>query len=120
MSKIAFLVNKGLGEAGSATRAMQFAALSAEKGAEVRVILIDDAVHWAQMGMAEGIRSTTGEQMTEMLKKLQDRGCPIHVCKACADKRLIAQDECIPGARITAGGEIVGFIVDPQTKVITF
>jgi uncharacterized protein involved in oxidation of intracellular sulfur len=120
MNRIAFVLNKGLGEAGSATRAMQFAGLAAEQGADVSVVLVDDAVHWAQLGMADGIRSTTGEQMVEMLKKLQSRGCAIHVCKACADKRLIAEDDCIPGARITGGGDIVKLMIDPAVKVITF
>ena len=46
------------------------------------VFLIDEAVHWAQIGMADGIRSTTGEAMKDFLDLLIARQNPIHVCKA--------------------------------------
>jgi uncharacterized protein involved in oxidation of intracellular sulfur len=120
MEKMLFMIRLGLGDSGSATRAMQFAALCADAGADVEVVLVDDAVHWAQFGMAEGIRSTTGEQMLEMLGKLTGKGCMIHVCKACADKRLLGEDEIIPGSRITSGPDIAKMMVVPGTKVVTF
>ena len=99
MQKLLFVISKGFEKAGGATRALQFAAIAAEQGHHVDVFLIDDAIHWAQVGMAEGIRSTTGEQMRDMLDKLVGRKCPIHVCKACADKRLISPDELIEGPK---------------------
>lgn len=120
MDKLIYVVSLGLDRSGSATRAVQFAALSAEKGAKVEVVLIDDAVHWAQFGMAEGIRTTTGEQMTEMIKKLVDNGGYLHVCKACADKRLIGPDDIIDGSGITDGPVIVDLLASPTTKVLTF
>ena len=70
MQKLLFVLSKGFEKAGGATRAMQFAAIAAEQGHHVEVFLIDDAIHWAQVGMAEGIRSTTGEHLKDMLDKL--------------------------------------------------
>jgi uncharacterized protein involved in oxidation of intracellular sulfur len=118
--KILFTISKGFEKSGGATRAMQFAALSADAGHEVEVALIDDAIHWAQFGMAEGIRSTTGEHMKDMIDKLIGGGGKLHVCKACADKRYVGPDDIIPGADITGGPEIVALMTDPEIRVFTF
>ena len=120
MRKLLFILSKGFEKAGGATRAMQFAAIGAEQGHHVEIFLIDDAIHWAQMGMAEGIRSTTGEHMKDMLDKLVTQKCPIHVCKACADKRLISPDELIQGAKISTASELVTMMASPEFKVFTF
>jgi sulfur relay (sulfurtransferase) complex TusBCD TusD component (DsrE family) len=120
MQKLLFLLSKGFEKAGGATRAMQFAAIAAEQGNKVEIFLIDDAIHWAQMGMAEGIRSTTGEHMKDMLDKLIANNCLIHVCKACADKRLISPDDLIEGAKISTGAELVTMMASPDYKVFTF
>jgi uncharacterized protein involved in oxidation of intracellular sulfur len=118
--KLLFIISKGFEKAGGATSAMQFAGIAADQGHAVEVFLIDDAIHWAQIGMAEGIRSTTGEHMKDFLEKLTARNCPIHVCKACADKRLIGPDDLISGSIISAGTTLVEMMADPEYKVFTF
>ena len=120
MEKFVFVVSKGLEKSGAATRAMQFASIAAEKGHHVEIFLIEDAVHWAQLGMADGIRSPTGEHMKDLLDKLIGNKTPIHVCEACADKRLISPDECITGSVISGGGVLVDMMTDPECKVFTF
>jgi predicted peroxiredoxin len=120
MQKLLFIMSKGFEKAGGATRAMQFAAIAAEQGNQVEVFLIDDAIHWAQLGMAEGIRSTTGEHMKDLLDKLIETKTPIHVCKACADKRLVSPDELIQGAVISPGPTLVQKMSSPDYKVFTF
>jgi len=120
MQKLLFIISKGFEKAGGATRAIQFAAIAAEQGNDVEVFLIDDAIHWAQIGMAEGIRSTTGEHMKDMLDKLILRKTPIHVCKACADKRLVSPDELIQGAEISPGPALVQKMAAPEYRVFTF
>ena len=120
MQKYLFVISKGFEKAGTATRAMQFASIAAEKGLEVEVFLIDDAIHWAQLGMAEGIRSSTGEHMKDLLDKLITRKTNIHVCKACADKRLVSPDECIEGSVISGATVLVDMMTDPEYKVFTF
>jgi sulfur relay (sulfurtransferase) complex TusBCD TusD component (DsrE family) len=120
MTNLLFVISKGFEKAGGATRAMQFAALSAEQGQKVEVFLIDDAIHWAQLGMAEGIRSSTGEHMKDLLDQLIQRKTPIHVCKACADKRLVYPDELIDGAFISGAPVLVQMMASPDYKVFTF
>ena len=118
--KLLFIMSKGFEKSGGATRAMQFASIAAEQGHEVVVFLIDDGIHWAQLGMAEGIRSSTGEHMKDLLDRLVEHKAPIHVCKACADKRLIPPDELIEGAEISGGAELVKMMASPEYKVFTF
>lgn len=120
MQKFLFVISKGFEKMGGATRAMQFAAMAVEKGEPVEIFLIDDAIHWAQLGMADGIRSSTGEHMKDLLEKLSKAETLIHVCKACADKRLISPDDLINGAVISGGPLLVDKMTDPDYKVFTF
>lgn len=120
MQTCLFVISKGFEKAGGATRAMQLASITVEKGHPVEIFLIDDAIHWAQLGMAEGIRSTTGEHMKDLLDKLIQKKTPIHVCKACADKRLVSPDDLIEGAVINGAPVLVDKMVDPNYKVFTF
>lgn len=120
MEKYLFVLSKGFEKSGAATRAMQFASLAAEKGKHVEVFLIDDAIHWAQLGMAEGIRSSTGEHMKDLLDELIRHETPIHVCKACADKRLVSPDELVSGSEVTGAPGLVDMMLDPEYKVFTF
>ena len=66
-----------------------------------------------------GFRASTGEHMKEMIDKLVANRCPIHVCKACVDRRHISPDELIDGAAISASGVLLRMMVDPDYKVIT-
>ncbi len=118
--KFLFIMSKGFEKSGGATRAMQFAAMTADEGHAVEVFLIDDAIHWAQLGMAEGIRSSTGEHMKDLLDQLIQYKTPIHVCKACADKRLVSPDDLIQGAVISGAPLLVRMMTDPEYKVFTF
>lgn len=120
MEKFLFVISKGFEKSGGATRSMQFAALASEKGLDVEVFLIDDAIHWAQLGMAEGIRSTTGEHMKDLVDQLVKSNTPIHVCKACADKRLVSPDELVNGAKVTGAPVLVDMMTSPEYKVFTF
>jgi len=120
MAKLLFIISKGFDKAGGATRAIQFATIAVDKGHHVEIFLIDDAVHWAQAGMARGIYATTGEQMQDFLDKLIQAKVTIHVCKPCADKRLISPDDLIPTAIMSLGSELIDLIADPGTKVLTF
>ncbi len=120
MTKMLFIMSKGFEKSGGATRAVQFASIAAEQGNHVEIFLIDDAIHWAQLGMAQGIRSSTGEHMKDLLDKLIDLKTPVHVCKACADKRLVSPDDLIDGAVISPAPVLVAMMADPEYKVFTF
>ncbi|MDI6853810.1 MAG: DsrE family protein [Deltaproteobacteria bacterium] len=82
MAKMLFIISNGFEKAGRATRAWQFAKVAREKGHDVKVFLVDDAIHWAQLGMAEGVRAATGEEMKPFIDYLIQEKCEIVACKA--------------------------------------
>ncbi len=120
MSKILFIVTKGFDNAGLAVRALQFASIAADKGHHVEVFLIEDAVYWAQYGMPNGVHSVTGDHMQTFVDKLIQAKAVMHVCKPCAEKRLISPDDLIPIAKLSLGSDLAAMIADPDYKVVTF
>ena len=120
MQKLLFIMSKGFEKSGGAARAMQFAAMAAEAGSHVEVFLVDDAITWAHVGMAEGIKTSTGEDMKDLLERLVLRKAPIHVCKACVDRRMMSPEDLIPGSQISTSITLVAKMADPEFKVITF
>ena len=82
MEKFLFISSKGFEKAGAATRAFQFAKIAREKGHQVKVFLLDDAISWAQFGMAESAKAITGEEMKPLIDYLLKNDAEIIVCKA--------------------------------------
>jgi sulfur relay (sulfurtransferase) complex TusBCD TusD component (DsrE family) len=113
--KLLFMITKGLEKSGSAIRAMQIAALTAEQGHHVEVFLIDEAVQWAR-----GIKAANGECLGDYLTMLKSHERPVMVCKSCAEKRLISGDDLIEGTVITPMPVLVEKIASPDYKVMTF
>ncbi|MGD0217696.1 MAG: DsrE family protein [Desulfobaccales bacterium] len=113
--KLLFVISKGLEKSGSAIRARQFATLAAQPGNQVEVFLIDEAVHWAQ-----GIKAAYGECLSDYLDMLESREHPVHVCKPCAARRLISQDDLIEGTVISPEPLLVEMMASPDYQVLTF
>jgi len=82
MGNMLFIISSGFEKAPKATRAFQFAREALQKGHQVNVFLIDDAIHWAQLGMAEVARASTGEEMKPAIDFLLENDCPVYACKA--------------------------------------
>lgn len=82
MDKLLFIISKGFEKAGAATRAFQFAKVAREKGNDVSVFLIDDAVAWGQFGMANTAKALTGEEMKPLIDYLLANKAGIIACKA--------------------------------------
>ena len=113
--KLLFIITKGLEKSGSAIRAMQIAALTAEQGNHVEVFLIDEAVLWAR-----GVKAASGERLSDYMDMLKTSEHPILVCKSCSEKRLITQADLIEGIVIAPMPVLVEKIADPDYKVLTF
>ena len=82
MDKFLFIISKGFEKAGAATRAFQFAKIAREKGHQVKVFLVDDAISWAQFGMAESAKAITSEEMKPLIDYLLKNDGEIFACKA--------------------------------------
>lgn len=118
--KLLFIVSQGFEKSGRATRALQFAAVAAQAGSHVEVFLIDDAVPWAQVGMAEGVHASTGEHLKDLLDQLVSHNGLLHVCKACLVRRQLSPDELLDGCIISTSVDLVERIASPEYKVLTF
>jgi len=113
--KLLFIITKGLEKASSAMRVIQIAALTAEQGNHVEVFLLDEAVHWAR-----GLRGAYGESLSNYMRMLKSHERPILVCKSCAEKRLIGQDDLIEGTVIATMPSLAEKLASPDYKVFTF
>ena len=113
--KLLFIITKGLEKSGSAIRAMQVAALTSSRGHNVEVFLMDEAVQWARC-----IKAAYGEGLSDYMAMLNSREHPVLVCKSCAEKRLIRQDDLIEGTVIVPMPVLVEKLASPDYKVLTF
>jgi len=118
--KLLFIITKGFEKAGGATRAFEFATLTAKNGNAVEIFLVDDAIHWGQLGMADGIRSFTGDNMKELIDELAKMKAPVYVCQACAEKRLVTEDDLIFNAEIAPASALAEKMADEAYRVFTF
>ncbi len=62
---------------------MQVASIMAGQGHHVEVFLIDDSIHWAQIGMAEGIRAATAGLLE--VREFRPSSMRIAACTACGE-----------------------------------
>ena len=113
--KLLFIITKGLEKSGSAIRTLQLAALTAEQGNHVEIFLMDEAVDWAQ-----GVKAPSGECLSDYREMLNYSEHPVLVCKSCAERRLITQNDLIEGAVITTMPVLVEKVASPDYKVLTF
>jgi sulfur relay (sulfurtransferase) complex TusBCD TusD component (DsrE family) len=113
--KLLFIITKGLEKSGSAIRAMQIAALTSSQGNHVELFLIDEAVQWGR-----GIKASNGEGLGDYLDMLRSHEHPVLVCKSCAEKRLITQDDLMENTVIAGMPQLVEKLTSPDYKIITF
>lgn len=118
MAKFLFVLSRGPEDATRAVRALFLAKVAANKGHEVTVFLLDEAVYWTNLGMAERVRIPTGDAMIDQIKELQAKGTRFLVCKPCADTRLIGNDDLPQGFEISTAAVLIDLSV--EAKVFSF
>jgi len=118
MSKFLFVLTRGPEDPTRAVRCFQFAKIAADKGHEVTVFLVDDAVYFTNLALAERIQAPTGDDLMTYWRFLADKGAPILVCKPCAEARMITPDDLPPGTSIGTGVTLIDLAV--EAKVFTF
>ncbi len=107
MSKFFFVLSRGPEDPTRVVRCFQFAKIAAEKGHEVKMFLIDDAVYLANIGLAERIKAPTGDELIGYLRFLQEKEVPVLVCKPCAAARMIGEDDLPPNFKIGTGYDLI-------------
>lgn len=79
MERFLFVLTRGMEDPSRATRCFQLAKVAKECGHDVHVFLTDDAVMLARLGVAEQIKSATGDEMKPYLDYLIRESVPIYV-----------------------------------------
>ncbi len=118
MAKFLFVLSRGPEDPIRAVRCFQFAKIAADKGHEVTVFLVDDAVYFTNMSLMERVKAPTGDEMNGYWKFLVEKQAKILVCKPCAETRLIGADDLPPGCEIGTGVTLIDLAVD--SKVFSF
>ncbi len=81
MSKFLFVLTRGPEDPTRAVRCFQFAKIAADKGHEVAVFLVDDAVYFTNLSLTERIKAPTGDELITYWKFLVEKQATILVCK---------------------------------------
>lgn len=97
----------GLDNPNRSTRGLQLATIAQRQGRNVTVFLLDDAVFIAKKGLADNMRTVTGDEAADMLFHLQEFEVPIFACTACAKIRHIDETNIIEGARMAPPDELI-------------
>jgi predicted peroxiredoxin len=63
MAKFLFVLTRGPEDPTRAVRCFQFAKIAADKGHEVTVFLVDDAVYFTNLALSERIKAPTGDEL---------------------------------------------------------
>ena len=118
MEKFLFVLNRGLEDPIRATRAFQLAKVAIEKGHEVNIFLVDDAVAYAIVGLADNVMAPTGDKAKQYIDYLIEQKVPFHLCTPCARTRLFGEDQFIEGAKLSTAPILIDLAT--ESKVFTF
>ncbi len=118
MSKFLFVLSRGTEDPTRVVRCFFLAKVAAEKGHDVTMFLLDDAVYLSNPTITEHIKAPTGDELSTYLKFFREKNIPVLVCKPCAEARLISEDDLPPNFKISTGGVLIDMAV--EAKIFTF
>lgn len=118
MEKFLFVLSRGLEDPVRATRAFQLAKVAKEKGHEVNIFLVDDAVAYGILGLADNVKAPTGDDAKSYLNFLVENKVAFHICTPCARYRLFSEEEFIEGAKLSTAANLIDLAA--ESKVFTF
>lgn len=118
MEKFLFVLSRGLEDPTRATRAFQLAKVAKEKGHDVNIFLVDDAVAYAVLGLADNVKAPTGDAAKPYIDYLIEQNVTFYICTPCARTRLYSEEEYIKGAQLSTAPQLIDLAA--QAKVFTF
>jgi len=110
--KVLIVLSHGTDNPNRSTRALHLAKVAKENGKDVKVFLLDDGVFIAKKGMADNLRSATGDIAADLLTYLIDFEVPILACTPCAKARFITDADLIRGARMDTAVSLINMACD--------
>ena len=95
------------------------AATAAAAGIPVSLWLTGEAAWLALPGRAEALELPHAAPLADLLSTVLAMG-QVTVCTQCAQRRGIAQDDCLPGVRIAGAAAFVEEAVVPGTQALVY
>jgi predicted peroxiredoxin len=114
MAKFLFVLSRGMEDPIRSTRCIQFAKVAREMGHEVTVFLVEDGVMIAKIGIADNIKSPTGDELKGHLDYLVKEQVPILVCTPCANARHLGPDDLVNSARLDTAKTLITLAAESQ------
>ncbi|MEJ2038427.1 MAG: DsrE family protein [Desulfosarcinaceae bacterium] len=109
---VVIVLSCGTDNPNRATRAFHLATVAHQEGRNVTVFLLDEGVYLASKGLAENVRSATGDALDDHLAYLQAHSVPILACTPCAKTRRIEEKDLVEGARMGTGVDLIRLTKD--------
>ncbi len=100
------------------TRALQMATMAHKLGKKTTVFLLDEGVYIAKKGVADHIRSATGDSADDHLTYLKEFEVPLLVCAPCAAIRKIEKEDLIENAAMSTADVFINLCC--EGSVISF
>jgi predicted peroxiredoxin len=100
------------------TRALQMATMAHKLGKKTTVFLLDEGVYIAKKGVADHIRSATGDSADDHLTYLKEFEVPLLVCAPCAAIRKIEKGDLIENAAMSTADVFINLCC--EGAVISF
>ncbi len=94
------------------TRGLFLAAMAHKQGKKAALFLLDEGVYIARQGLADQLKSATGDTADDHLSYMQEFEIPILVCTPCAKARRIDAEDLVQGARMATGDELIKLACD--------
>jgi predicted peroxiredoxin len=118
MARFLYVLTRGMDDPVRATRCVHLAKVAKESGHEVHLFLVDDGVMIAKIGIADHMKSPTGDELKSLLDVLIRENVPIYVCTPCANARQMGEEDLIASARFETAKVLINLAADAQ--VLTF
>lgn len=113
--KLLVILNEGTNNPSRATRAFQMAKIAKEKGIDVTVFLVDDAVYLAKKGVADKVKAPTGDELKPYLEYLKENNVQVMICTPCAASRGISSEELVENAKLETGYTLIALTMESKT-----
>lgn len=102
-------------DANNVTIAFTMGAKALEKGHQVEIMLLSDAVHVAEKGYADKIDiGAPFKPIKDVLPAFLEQGGRLKVCSSCMEHNNVAADNLVEGAEVITADYVIDALMDAE------
>ncbi len=118
MASFLFVLSRGPEDPTRAVRCTHLAKIAAEKGHDVTLFLVDDAVMYAHASLVDRVKAPTGDDLATYLAGFLEHGGKVLCCTPCCVAREVEEEELPPGFALGTAYQLVELA--EHAKVFSF